>query len=60
MLSRHQRMLSQASKGKSPAKDTPFLIKDNFVRKDKSIHTPKPNKSSNHFYYGKKGIADTL
>jgi len=60
MLSRHQRMLSQSNKGKSPSKATPFLLKDNFMKKDKLIHTPKSKNSANHFYYGKKGIVDTL
>ena len=53
-------MLSYSNKGKNDAKDTPFLLKDNFIRREKSNQNPKPKKSSNHFYYGKKGILDTL
>ena len=60
MLLRHQKMLPQSSKGKSPSNATPFLLKNNFMKNDKQIPAPKPKNSSNHFYYGKKGIADTL
>ena len=53
-------MLPQSSKGKSPSNANPFLLKNNFMKNDKQIPAPKPKNSLNHFFYGKKGIADTL
>jgi hypothetical protein len=64
-------MLSQASAKKewvmSPKLNSspfilnrPFIIKDTFIKKAKPIQISQPKNQGNHYYFGKKGTADSL